>query len=80
MTDDEVRWRPGPWCDGEDAVCAGHLPRTTDRTGNPLPAARAISTSVSPTADRLADVSNMVMAWGQFIDHDFTGTPVIKSE
>ena len=22
----------------------------------------------------------MVMAWGQFIDHDFTGTPVIKSK
>jgi hypothetical protein len=29
--------------------------------------------------DHLADFSNMVMAWGQFIDHDFTGTPTIKS-
>ena len=59
---------------------AGNLPRTRDVAGNPLPSPRLISTNVSTAESRLADVSNMVMAWGQFIDHDFTGTPVIKSK
>lgn len=59
---------------------AGNLPRTTDSRGNPLPDPRFISTNVAPTDNQVADVSNMVMAWGQFIDHDFTGTPVIKSK
>ena len=62
-------------------ICfAGNLPRTTDSLGNPLPSPRLISSSVSTAESHLADVSNMVMAWGQFIDHDFTGTPVIKSK
>ena len=62
-------------------VClTDNLPRTTDSRGNPLPEPRFISTNVAPTDNQVANVSNMVMAWGQFIDHDFTGTPVIKSK
>ncbi|XP_076454774.1 salivary peroxidase/catechol oxidase-like [Babylonia areolata] len=55
------------------------FPRSRAKGGNSLPPARAISRAVSPMLDVFADVTNMVMAWGQFIDHDFTGTPVIKN-
>ncbi|KAK7466015.1 hypothetical protein BaRGS_00037452 [Batillaria attramentaria] len=59
----------------------GTLPRMFSKIpGEKLPLPRRISKIVSPQQNSVAHgVSNMVMAWGQFIDHDFTGTPVTKN-
>jgi hypothetical protein len=43
----------------------------------PLPAARLISNKLFKTTSSSFDdkISNLVMAWGQLIDHDCTKTP-----
>ncbi|KAH3719114.1 hypothetical protein DPMN_061945 [Dreissena polymorpha] len=56
-------------------------PRRKDRLGNPLPSARLISNvvhSVDGLSPRDKDFTSMVMQWGQFIDHEFVSTPVLK--
>ncbi|MPC54097.1 Peroxidasin [Portunus trituberculatus] len=48
-------------------------------TGDALPSARLVSTSVSPDADRPNnDLTLYVMLWGQFIDHDLTHVPIFR--
>lgn len=56
-------------------------PRVRDRLGNPLPSARVISNKVHKvkgTSPRNENRTMMVMQWGQFIDHEFVATPVLK--
>ncbi|XP_067657302.1 peroxidase-like isoform X2 [Haliotis asinina] len=58
-----------------------YYPRTTGIDGRPLPSPRMVSTFIH-TADspmtRLVILSNMFQAWGQFLDHDLTFTPMQK--
>ncbi|XP_045167373.2 eosinophil peroxidase-like [Mercenaria mercenaria] len=68
---------PPMYSDGIDA------PRDRDRLGLPLPSARVVSNELhkvegkSPRNDKL---TMMVMQWGQFIDHEFVATPILKGE
>ncbi|XP_071086488.1 myeloperoxidase-like [Haliotis cracherodii] len=53
------------------------VPRLTDSEGKRLPSPRLISTRVHRSISRKSsDNTLLVMQWGQFIDHDLTGTPV----
>lgn len=54
-------------------------PRVAGSTGDPLPSARLVSTSIhydATVAHRR--YSLMVMQWGQFLDHDLTMTPMTE--
>ena len=56
-------------------------PRVTGSSGQPLPSARLVSTTVA--ADANADSKSltlMAMQWGQFLDHDLTSTATSRSE
>ncbi|GFR97293.1 peroxidase [Elysia marginata] len=66
------RYIPSQYQDGIDA------PRTLSITGRKLLSARYISSYVATKMSTPAPFSAMVMAFGQYIDHDFTGFPVIK--
>ena len=67
------------------SLCAGYdVPRLTS-TSNPrllLPSPRLVSRNVHEPAaikgHNVPDLSNMVQVWGQFLDHDITGTPAHK--
>ncbi|OWF40024.1 lactoperoxidase-like [Mizuhopecten yessoensis] len=52
-------------------------PRTLGKKGQPLPSPRKVSNSVfkSSIEKKETELSLMVMAWGQFLDHDITLTP-----
>ncbi|XP_033761598.1 myeloperoxidase-like [Pecten maximus] len=52
-------------------------PRTQGKNSQPLPSARVVSNSVfkSSKEKKETKLSLMVMAWGQFLDHDITLTP-----
>ncbi|XP_071089093.1 chorion peroxidase-like [Haliotis cracherodii] len=53
------------------------VPRMRGVDGYPLPSPRAISVAVHPGVDSPSnDHTVMVMQWGQFVDHDLTGTPL----
>ncbi|XP_067656798.1 peroxidase-like [Haliotis asinina] len=53
-------------------------PRTLAVSGAPLPHPRVISNHVHFEKSFLSNKNTiMVMQWGQFIDHDITGTPVM---
>ena len=57
------------------------VPRVA-KSGNPLPLSRIVSRTMHPDQnihDHAGTI--MVIAWGQFIDHDFTltGTPLGKN-
>ncbi|XP_046543359.1 chorion peroxidase-like [Haliotis rubra] len=53
------------------------VPRLRGVDGHPLPSPRAVSVAVHPGTDSPSDDSTvMVMQWGQFLDHDLTGTPL----
>ncbi|OWF39452.1 peroxidase-like [Mizuhopecten yessoensis] len=57
------------------------LPRTKCHSGRTLPSARKISNTMFCEHDKLRIAKNhtiMVMAWGQFIDHDVIFTPLFK--
>ncbi|XP_021355680.1 myeloperoxidase-like isoform X2 [Mizuhopecten yessoensis] len=56
-------------------------PRTTGVNGVPLPSARTVSTNVLRNASDIQTPNDpirsvMAMAWGQFLDHDITETPM----
>lgn len=45
------------------------------KNGRPLPSAREITNLIHENKDvPLASVTHMLMQWGQFVDHDLTGT------
>ncbi|KAK7014812.1 hypothetical protein SK128_017554 [Halocaridina rubra] len=50
-----------------------------DSSGLPLPSARLVSSTISrlPNEESL-DISMLHMSYGQFLDHDFTSTPITK--
>ncbi|KAI1304599.1 Chorion peroxidase [Halotydeus destructor] len=55
-------------------------PRTSAKSGRPLPNARLVSFTVSP--DRSNEnkfLTMMVMQWGQFLDHDITHTATSRA-
>ncbi|XP_046543357.1 chorion peroxidase-like [Haliotis rubra] len=53
------------------------VPRLRGVDGHPLPSPRAVSVAVHPGTDSPSgDNTVMVMQWGQFLDHDLTGTPL----
>ncbi|XP_052794376.1 peroxidase-like [Mya arenaria] len=73
----ELREIPAMYDDGINE------PRQRDRLGNPLPSARLISNivhKVDGESPRNSNRTMMVMQWGQFIDHEFVGTPVMKGD
>ncbi|XP_005099074.2 chorion peroxidase [Aplysia californica] len=51
-------------------------PRQTAVSGKPLPSARAVSIAAHPPTPKELGLTNMIMQWGQFIDHDVTAFPV----
>ncbi|XP_021361183.1 myeloperoxidase-like [Mizuhopecten yessoensis] len=58
-------------------------PRLVGRDGIPLPSARMISNIVHSSKGFVRQdchLSAMVMQWGQFLDHDIVGTPVLKKD
>lgn len=61
-----------------------NAPRMTSVTGYPLPSARAVSNIVHSSGKQLPldsdKLSVMFMSWGQFISHDFIGTPMTKGK
>ena len=64
------RLLPPEYEDGVDT------PRTRD-----LPSPRAISTAAISTDNKEnAKYTLMLMQWGQFVDHDITHTPTVRSE
>ncbi|KAL8625947.1 hypothetical protein ACOMHN_012539 [Nucella lapillus] len=69
----QIRLLRAVYSDGEN------LPRITAKSGKPLPLARVVSTKVTASGDAFTSVTNMVMAWGQFIDHDLSGTATVKN-
>jgi len=57
------------------------LPRLNGKDNTPLPSARLISTTLHTNTESLAQKSTvLVMQWGQFVDHDLTGTPLHQTE
>lgn len=62
----------------EDNFDAAKVTGTTSR--QPLPSARLVSTTVAPDRGEVNSfVTNMVMQWGQFLDHDMTSTATTRS-
>ena len=56
-------------------------PRTRGKSGNELPNVRAVSTTVALDESRPSNLlSYAFMQWGQFIDHDLTGTATSRSQ
>ncbi|XP_071089469.1 salivary peroxidase/catechol oxidase-like [Haliotis cracherodii] len=56
---------------------ANGTPRLNTASGVPLPTARTVSNNVHFELNRTSNrLSVMAMQWGQFLDHDLTGTPV----
>ncbi|XP_033756984.1 peroxidasin-like [Pecten maximus] len=58
-------------------------PRLMGRDGLPLPSARLVSNVVHSSGGFVRQdchLSAMVMQWGQFLDHDLVGTPVLKKD
>ncbi|GFO02036.1 chorion peroxidase [Plakobranchus ocellatus] len=51
------------------------IPRITGVGGAILPGARTVSVNCHGPSDKRADVTLMVMQWGQFLDHDVDLTP-----
>jgi peroxidase len=50
-------------------------------SGLPLPSARLISEKFIPDENRpYANLTLMMMQWGQFVDHDLDHTPIVKGE
>ncbi|KAK3094346.1 hypothetical protein FSP39_000628 [Pinctada imbricata] len=56
-------------------------PRAFSETGHALPSAREVSNCIH-NSEKSTFISNhltiMFMTWGQFVDHDFSGTPITK--
>ncbi|XP_046565071.1 thyroid peroxidase-like [Haliotis rubra] len=66
------------WLEPEYASGTGGNPRALASDGSDLPNARSISNHVHFELSFLSvKHSVMVMQWGQFLDHDITGTPVL---
>ncbi|XP_068216250.1 peroxidase-like [Palaemon carinicauda] len=64
--------------DYEDGV---NSPRQLSVTGQPLPSAREISsTVVLHQPDVYENLTILIMQWGQFLDHDITHTPITKGK
>lgn len=59
-------------------------PRTTATDGSPLPSPRLISNNLFRAPGDCTETDHartlMVMAWGQFIDHDIVATPVTQGD
>ena len=57
------------------------MPRFLDSSGRPLPGARRISLAVTSNHDvPLLHLTDSVMQWGQFIDHDLALSPEVDPE
>ncbi|XP_078321657.1 salivary peroxidase/catechol oxidase-like isoform X2 [Crassostrea virginica] len=74
----QPRYQPAQYDD------AFNSPRATGRDGNPLPSTREISNTLFRAPGDCTETDHartlMVMAWGQFIDHDLVATPVTKGD
>ncbi|CAH1274733.1 PXDN [Branchiostoma lanceolatum] len=62
----------------DDGISA---PRTKGRGRAALPTAKRVSITLHEDMSRPhADLTHMVMQWGQFLDHDFTLTPTFQED
>ncbi|XP_034310733.2 eosinophil peroxidase [Magallana gigas] len=74
----QPRYQPAQYDDGVNS------PRTTATDGSPLPSPRLISNNLFRAPGDCTETDHartlMVMAWGQFIDHDIVATPVTQGD
>ncbi|XP_076448411.1 chorion peroxidase-like [Babylonia areolata] len=55
-------------------------PRTRDSTGQDLPSATLVSRTIHPNNSVVQGFTVLLMQWGQFLDHDITGSPITSEE
>ena len=56
-------------------------PRRLSRTGSPLPSTRVISNkAISGHVTEHDKLTVMIVAFGQFLDHDLDHVPILRSE
>lgn len=74
----QPRYLPAEYDDGIST------PRKRAKNGSPLPSPRLISNNLFRAPGDCTETDHartlMVMAWGQFIDHDLTHTPTMKGD
>uniref|UniRef100_K1R597 Eosinophil peroxidase n=1 Tax=Magallana gigas TaxID=29159 RepID=K1R597_MAGGI len=74
----QPRYQPAQYDDGLNS------PRTTGKKGDKLPSTRLISNKLFRAPGDCTETDHartlMVMAWGQFIDHDLAFTPVTQDD
>nr|XP_034309090.1 eosinophil peroxidase-like [Crassostrea gigas] len=74
----QPRYQPAQYDDGINS------PRTTGKKGDKLPSTRLISNKLFRAPGDCTETDHartlMVMAWGEFIDHDLAFTPVTQDD